>query len=441
MQGHKDDLNQQQFLYNGLKEMLNPRNALYQLTDKIQWSDFEKELGQYYSVEGRPSKPIRLMVSLLILKQLYNKGDETVVEEWVQNPYWQYFSGEKEFQWKMPLEPSDFVHFRKRIGEKGAERIFKASIDVHGKSSQEASVVIDTTVQEKNITYPTDAKLQRKIVSQCVMIAKNEGIILRQSYKRTVKRLLLLQRFRRHSKNYKQALRAGRKLRTIAGRLSRELERKLPLAVLPKYSEKLSLFSRVLRQKKEDSNKIYSLHAPEVYCISKGKEHKKYEFGNKVSIALTKNSCIIVGAVSIPENKYDGDTLPETIAQRKRLIEKPLESAIVDRGYRGRKEIDGVKIITPDNGSKASAYEKRKKRFCFRRRAAIEPVIGHLKSDFGLNRNFLKGKIGDSINVMLAAAAFNFRKYLRKLRFIFCLFKYWLNCVTGIAYMPEISCI
>ncbi len=439
MQGHKDDLNQQQFLYNGLKEMLNPRNALYQLADKIDWSDFEDELGQYYSVEGRPSKPIRLMVSLLILKQLYNKGDESVVEQWVQNPYWQYFSGEKEFQWKMPLEPSDFVHFRKRIGEKGAERIFKTSIEVHGKSSEEKSVVIDTTVQEKNITYPTDAKLQRKIICQCVKIAKDEGIELRQSYKRTVKRLLLLQRFKRHSKNYKQALRAGRKLRTIAGRLSREIERKLPLPVLPRYSERLSLFNRVLSQKREDSNKIYSLHAPEVYCISKGKEHKKYEFGNKVSIALTKSSCIIVGAVSISENKYDGDTLPETIAQRKRLIEKPLESAIVDRGYRGRKEIEGVRIIIPDNGLKASEYEKRKKRYCFRRRAAIEPVIGHLKSDFGLSRNFLKGKIGDSINVMLAAAAFNFRKYIRKLRFIFCLFKYWLNCAAGIQYVPEMS--
>jgi IS5 family transposase len=165
-----------------------------------------------------------------------------------------------------------------------------------------------------------------------------------------------------------------------------------------------------------------------VYCISKGKEHKKYEFGNKVSITQTKHSGIIVGAISIPENKYDGATLPAAIAQTKRLVKRSLEAAIVDRGYRGRKKVDGVRIILPDRGAKNnSAYEKRKMRIRFRRRAAIEPVIGHLKSDCRLGRNFLKGKTGDSINVMLAAAAFNFRKFLRNLRIIFCLLKYWMN--------------
>lgn len=176
MKGKSPEKGQNSFLYQGLKELLNPKEPLYQLSEKIPWEEIEKEFGKYYVNFGRPSKPIRLMVSLLLLKQMHNLGDETVVSQWVQNPYWQYFSGEREFQWKFPIEPSDLVHFRKRIGEGGVKRILKISIDLHGKSSMEGEVLVDTTVQEKNITFPTDVKLHKKIIEQCRKIAIEAGI-------------------------------------------------------------------------------------------------------------------------------------------------------------------------------------------------------------------------------------------------------------------------
>ncbi|MFA4924298.1 MAG: IS5 family transposase [Ignavibacteriaceae bacterium] len=408
-------------MYQGLTEMLNPQDTLFQLTNKIDWAELEKEFAKYYINFGRPAKPIRLMVSLLILKQLYNLGDETVVERWVQNPYYQYFSGEKDFQWKFPVEPSDFVHFRKRIGEEGVKKILEISIRLHGKEAMEKEVVVDTTVQEKNITFPTDAKLHKKIIAQCRKIATEEGIEQRQSYKRTVKKLIMLQRFRNHPKNKKAANAAARKLKTIAGRVVRELERKLTTEEQKqKYEEKIELFNRILRQKKNDKEKVYSIHEPKTYCISKGKEHKKYEFGSKASIVTTKQSGIIVGAYSLEKNDYDGHTLPKALDQCEELRGERPRVAIVDRGYRGKSKIGETEILIPKPPKKGtSEYEKKKARARFRRRAAIEPIIGHLKTDYRLEKNYLKGVVGDSINMMLAAAAFNFKKWMRKMKNFF----------------------
>lgn len=408
---------QKQFLYNGLSETLNPGNPLYKLASRITWPEFEEDFTKHYSPgTGRPSIPIRVMVSLLILKQMFNSSDEEVVERWVENPYWQYFSGMEEFQWDFPIDPTDLVYFRKRIGEKGAQKILSVSINLFGKKSQEKEVVVDTTVQEKNITFPTDSKLYRKVISRCVSIAKSEDIKLRQSYRRVVKRLLLAQRFRNHPKNYRKALQATRKLKTIAGRLTREIERKLTKSRLEYYKEKLIIFNRILTQQRDDKNKIYSIHEPDVKCISKGKEHKRYEFGAKGSIAVTKTDGIIVGALSFKENVYDGHTLPSVLSQIEEMTGKRPEIAITDRGYRGRSAIGVTQILIPKPPKKTdTAYEKRKARARFRRRAGIEPRIGHLKSDFRLGRNFLKGCVGDSINLMLSAAAHNFRKLLRGL--------------------------
>jgi len=414
MKARKKGAGQSQFLMTGLQEMLNPRNPMYRLANVIPWNKFEDEFGSFYSEEGRPAKRIRLMVSLLMLKQMFDFGDETVVEHWVQNPYWQYFSGEEEFQWRLPVEPSDLVHFRKRIGKKGIEKIFQMSIDLHGKKAKEKEILVDTTVQEKNITYPTDAKLCCKIVARCLKIAKKESIVLRQSYRRTVKKLLLLQRWNRHPKNYKKALKAQRKLKTIAGRLIRELYRKLSKEGLEKYRTDLELFEQILNQKRMDKNKLYSLHEPHVYCMSKGKAHKKYEYGVKSSIAVTKNTGIIVGAMSFERNIYDGHTLPQVIEQTEKLTGKRPEAVIVDRGYKGKKYFGETEILSPNRPKKDVSYsEKRRARKRFRKRAGIEPRIGHLKSDFRLTRNYLKGFIGDQINVLLAAAAFNLKKWLR----------------------------
>ncbi|MEP6847127.1 MAG: IS5 family transposase [Panacibacter sp.] len=396
--------------YSTFEEQLSHSHPLYILANKIDWEIFGEAFSKLYSAEGRPAKPIRLMVSLLILKHIRNISDESVVEQWFENIYYQYFSGEKSYACGMPCEASELVHFRNRIGDEGIELIFKESIRVNGKDGEEQQATTDTTVQEKNITYPTDNKLHRKIIKKCIAIAGNEDLDVRQTYTRTLKKLLMDQRFRNHPKNKGKARKADKKVKTIAGRLVRELERKLPPGL---HQTTLTLFKQVLAQKKTDSNKVYSLHEPHVQCISKGKEHKKYEFGSKVSVMTTKNTGVIIGAINIEKNVHDSKTLQPAIEQQQRLTGIILKNNFVDRGYRGVKEILGTKIIIPDSpGKQRTAHEKQKLRKGFKRRAAIEPKIGHLKQDHRLSRNFYKGIKGDNRNVMLAAAAMNFKRMM-----------------------------
>jgi transposase, IS5 family len=398
--------------YSTFEEQLSHRHPLYILANQINWKVFEDSFGGLYSEEGRPAKPIRLMVSLLMLKHVRNLSDESVVEQWFENIYYQYFSGEKTYACGVPCEPSDLVHFRNRIGTEGIELIFKESIRVNGKDGGEQEATTDTTVQEKNITYPTDDKLHRKIIKKCIGIAQEQSIELRQSYTRTVKKLLMEQRFRNHPKNKGRARKADRKIKTIAGRLVRELERKL----LPNlHGDTLELFKKVLAQKRADSSKIYSLHEPHTQCISKGKEHKKYEFGSKVSIITTKTTGVIIGALNIVKNVHDSKTLQPAIEQQQRLTGITLKNNYVDRGYRGVTEVLGTTIIIPDKpGKQRTPYQKQKLRNGFKRRAGIEPKIGHLKQDHRLSRNFYKGIKGDNINVMLAAAGMNFKRMINK---------------------------
>ncbi len=371
---------------------------------------------------GRSALPIRLMVGLLILKHLRNISDESVVEQYSENVYYQYLCGQTEFAAKLPCEASELVHFRSRIGEQGVELILKESIRINGDDRFDPDVSIDTTVQEKNITFPTDNKLQRKIISRCKAISEKEDLPLRQSYIRTLKKLSVDQRFRNHPKNHGKARKADRKVKTIAGRLVRELERNLEPS--SEYQTELELFKRVLTQKKDDKHKVYSLHEPEVECISKGKESTKYEFGNKVSIITTQRTGVIVGAMSF-RNPYDGHTLKPAIEQAEKLLgESSIKTATVDRGYRGVSKINEVSIQIPKpfNNKTQTKYRQSKLKKQFGRRAAIEPVIGHLKSDHRMNRNYYKGITGDAIfvslglNVMLSAAAFNFKRMMRKWR-------------------------
>lgn len=400
--------------YSTFEEQLSHQHPLYILANRIDWNIFEEAFAKYYSEEGRPAKPIRLMVSLLILKHLRNLSDESVVDQWFENIYYQYFSGEHTYACGVPCEASDLVHFRNRIGSEGIELIFKESIRVNGKDGGEREAVGDTTVQEKNITYPTDDKLYRKIIKKCVSIAAETDIELRQSYRFTLKKLLREQRFRHHPKNKGRARKADRKVKTIAGRLVRELARKLPPGL---YGETLELFKKVLLQKKTDRNKIYSLHEPHTQCISKGKEHKKYEFGSKVSLITTKTTGVIIGALNIETNVHDSKTLYPALEQQQKLTGIVLKNTYVDRGYRGVKEVLGTTITIPDKpGKQRTAYQKQKLRKGFKRRAAIEPVIGHLKQDHRLSRNFYKGIKGDNINIMLSAAAMNFKRMMNKWR-------------------------
>lgn len=226
---------------------------------------------------GAPARPIRLMVSLLILKQLRNLSDESIVEQRSENSYYQFFGGEQIFRPEQPCVATELVEFRKRIGSEGIELILKESVRINGKDSNDDTLSGDTTVQEKNITYPTDDKLYKKIIDKCQTITEKELIELRQSYKHTVKKLSIIQRLRRNKGGDVKARKASKKVKTIAGRLVRELKRKLPAAILNKYAMDLELFAKVLLQKRGDSNKIYSLHEPHVKCYTKGKEHKKFE--------------------------------------------------------------------------------------------------------------------------------------------------------------------
>ncbi len=397
-------------LFHGLADQLDQKHPLYQLAHALDWNVFENAFKEHYSEKmGAPAKPIRLMVSLLILKYVRNLSDENLVEQWAENCYYQYLSGEQHFQSNIPCVPTELVAFRKRIGEAGMELILKESIRINKVDDNDAAgtiVSVDTTVQEKNITYPTDDKLYKKIIKKCWAIADKESIDLRQSYTRSVKRLSCLQRFKTRKNGFKQARKANKKIQVIAGRLVREIARKLPLERLGAYLSLLKLYQRVLTQKRTDSDKIYSLHEPNVKCYSKGKEHKKFEFGSKASVLVDQSSGIILGALNFTQTLHDSKTLPEVLEQYERLNGKEAEEVFVDRGYKGIKQYKASKIFVPIPDKNITKNQRQK----HSRRAAIEPVIGHLKQDYRLCRNYLKGILGDNMNIILAAAAMNFKR-------------------------------
>lgn len=399
----------QSSLFATLSDQLDSKHPLYLLANVINWPLFEDAFSRHYSsTMGKPAKPIRLMVALLILKQLRNLSDESIVLNWSENLYFQYFSGEQSFVPNVPCSATELVEFRKRIGAEGIELILKESIRVNGKDGDEDTLSADTTVQEKNITYPADTKLHKKIITKCIGIARAEKIVLRQSYKFTVKKLQTLLRFQ-HTKNGSSAARKARKkIKTIAGRLVRDITRKLSPERLEAHKAQLGIYEKVLCQKRSDNNKIYSLHEPHVKCYTKGKAHKKFEFGSKASILVTQNSGVIVGALSFNETLHDSKTLPKVIEQYQRLTAKKPKEIYVDRGYRGPKQVKEVNIYVPQTKREITKAQRKK----HSRRAAIEPFIGHLKQDYGLQRNFLKGDVGDAINLMMSAAAMNFKRVI-----------------------------
>jgi len=406
---------QSSFLYPDLLNQLNPKHPLLKLARAIDWSIFETEFSSLYSHRGKPSKRIRLMVGLSILKHMENLSDEVLIQRWVQNPYYQVFTGEVEFQWQLPCDPSDMTYFRKRIGSAGFEKILAVSIGLHQEKIREDEMCIDTTVQEKNITFPTDARQYRKIHGHLLKIARREKLGLTRTYEKEVNKLKLQTRFANHPKNSKKARHAVRRLNTISGRLQREILRKMRAEQRQQYAEKMALYHRMLKQKRGDKNKLYSLHESHVYCMSKGKAHQRYEFGTKASITTTRDSGIVIGALAFEKNMFDGHTVPSVLAQIKRLLGRVPATGIADRGYRGKSKVNDTQIVTPKPARKNAtkeAMELARKRF--RRRAGIEPIIGHLKSDHRLKRNFLKGFDGDQINLLMAAAAFNFKKWMRE---------------------------
>ena len=278
-------------------------------------------------------------------------------------------------------------------------------------------MIVDTTVQEKNITYPTDLKLYNKLIKRVWQLAAKTGIKLRQSYKRTVKKINALQRFckSRLEQTRTQAIRGQRKLKTLAGRLLRDLTRKLPQALKTDYESFLALSDRLLKQKRTDRDKLYSLHEPSVSCISKGKVNKKYEFGSKVSVVVSKVDNVVLGVSSFRGNPYDSHTLSASLSQATSLTGGPIKKAIVDRGYQGVKQVGDSQIIGPKSNHESSKKSRLRYRQYFRRRAAVEGIISHMKHGYGMGRNYLKGELGDQVNCILSGVGFNLRSYLRKL--------------------------
>lgn len=406
-----------------LTDFIDTNHELILLTEKIDWNYFENEFSVLYSKTGSPSHPIRFMVGCLLLKHLYNLGDETLEKAWIMNPYMQYFCGRVFFEHDFPCDPSNFVHFRKRIGEAGIMKIFAYSVNMHqAKVNTSNFVLSDTTVQENNTTFPTDAKLCKKVIDYCNKIAQKEGIKQRQRYTKVSKQLVRDTYNGKHPKRAKQARKAQAKLKTIAMRLIRELTRNLDEDQLAFYQSTLGLYASVVNQKRGDKNKIYSIHKPFTRCIAKGKAHKQYEFGNKVGLITTANKGkkIITAIQAFLETPYDGHTIGPLLEQMEITGQKLPKELVYDRGGRGRSEIKGVKISIPSTPKKKdTAYQKQVKRNKFRTRAAIEPIIGHLKTDFRLAQNYFHGEIGPQMNALLSATAWNLKKMMEILKYDF----------------------
>ena len=275
-----------------LEQILNREHPLYRLANEIDWSVFEEEFGSLYVDNvGRPGLPIRWVVGLHYLKYSFNESDESVVERFLENPYWQYFCGFEYFEHEIPLDPSSLVRWRRRVGPLGMEKLLKETIETAKrkgvmKARQLERVNVDTTVQEKAVAFPTDARLYHKMRRALVRMAKREGIELRQSFERLSKRALQMQGRYSHARQMRRAKRETKKLRVYLGRVLRDLQRKCPDGS-GAWGHLFSLANRILGQQRADHNKVYSIHAPEVECISKGKVHKRYEFGCKVGLVTT----------------------------------------------------------------------------------------------------------------------------------------------------------
>jgi IS5 family transposase len=410
---------QQNLFKTRLTELINMDHPLVKLGGEISWDKIEEEFSGLFSEQGRPSIAIRKIAGMLLLKEMFKESDESVVERWIENAYWQYFTGETFFQTEQPFDPSNFVHFRRRIGENGLEFLLGQSVSLHPKAKTEDEVQIDTTVQEKNITFPTDAKLAKKVIDNCGKIAEKECVIQRQSYKRVSKQLLRSAYFGHHPKRQKNARMARKKLRTIGKRVLRELERKLPESVLKDYREIFAIYLKALTQEKTTKNKIYSLHEPQVACIAKGKSGKNYEFGTKIAVVRGRKTGIISSVKRFSGNPHDSKTLEESLAQSERVRKsiggtRPKRAA-TDRGFRGIKEVEGTSILLPTKKEK-TRYGQQVARLRFRARAAIEPCISHLKRNHSLGLNFLKGVVGDINNALLAGIGYNLKMRLNQIK-------------------------
>jgi len=423
-----------------LDQIIHMGHAKVVLANAIDWRFLADAFGEAYTDKpGHPPLPTRLMAGLHILKYTDNLSDEVLCERWVENPYYQYFCGQEFFCHELPFDRSSMTRWRQRMGEERLEALLQESLRVAvklgaAKPSDFTRAIVDTTVQEKNVAFPTDAKLINRARQRLVREAKEAGIDLRQSYVRVGKRALIAHQRYAHAKQYKRARKQLRTLKTYLGRTIRDIKRKIEgnPELEAQFLRPLFLGKRVMTQRPRDpSPKIYSLHAPEVECIGKGKAHKPYEFGVKASIATTLNRSkggqFAVHAKALPGRPYDGHTLAIVIPEIEALTGATLKRILVDAGYRGHNapRTHKMRVFTAGQKRRVTPAIKRQ----MRRRSAVEPVIGHIKSGHRMNRNFLAHRQGDAINPILAATGYNFHLILKWIRMI--LFEIWSAVIAA----------
>ena len=420
-----------------LDAIIDMNHSLVRLTGLVPWDAFDVDFGKHYRPVGRPAKPTRLMAGLHYLKHMHDLSDEETVERWVENPYWQFFCGFEFFQHQLPIDPSTMTRWRKRIGPDGIEKLLAATVGVAiesgtiKKSSLER-IIVDTTVQPKAIAHPTDSRLYHKALLLLVRQAKRAGIILRRSHTRVAKRAALMAGRYAHAKQFKRMRRELKKLKTYLGRVYRDICRKIAgnEGLEQRFSRLLGLVERLLAQKPKDKNKLYSMHAPEVACIAKGKARTPYEFGAKIGIATTNREGLVLAARAFEGNPYDGHTLKDTIGQAEQVCGVEPQRVYVDRGYRGHDYEGDAKVMI--SGQKRGLTTQMKREL--KRRSAIEATIGHMKTDGRLDRNFLNGKDGDAINALLTAAGHNLRLILNA----FIILWLWIRTITPKTVKPNI---
>ena len=406
-----------------LDQIINLKHELVQLAAKIDWAWIDGEIAPLYSDKGRPGIESRFVIGLLLLKHMFGLSDEGVCERWVYDPYFQHFTGETFFQHTFSHERSDLSHWRKRLGSK-LEMLLAESLRVAHQSGalrtrDLARVTVDTTVQPKNIAFPTDAKLLHAAIKGLNHLARRHGVSLRQSYLRLAKQAAMMAGRYAHAKQFNRHHREVRFLRTRLGRLIRDIRRKIKGhgPVEAAFESPLSRASQIRSQRQRQRGwKLYSFHAPEVECIGKGKARAPYEFGVKVSI-VTTNACapggqFVLHAKALPGNPYDGHTLRTAIEDTQRLTGRDIERAYVDKGYRGHDTPNPRRVFI--SGQKRGVFGIIKREL--RRRSAIEPLIGHMKEEGHLGRCYLKGQAGDAANAVLTAAGYDFRRILAWLR-------------------------
>jgi IS5 family transposase len=405
-----------------LEEIINLRHPLVRLAGGIDWPFLGRRFGSVCCLgPGQPPLPTRLIAGLFILKHMYNLSDEELCERWVESPYFQFFCGEVVFQHECPFDRSSLTRWRHRLGEDALAALLQESLCVAHKTGalkpkDIERVAVDTTVQEKAIAHPTDARLTHRAIEKLAATAKREGIKLRQSYSRVAKRAAIMVGRYTHAHQFKRARRALKFLRTRLGRVIRDINRKIEgnPALKERFAPLLSLALRVRHQDQHQrGSKVYSLHAPEVECIGRGKARAAYEFGCKVSVItpVTKptGGQFVLHAKALHGNPFDGHTLGSVTADLEKLTGVKVRRIHVDKGYRGHNYPDRFRVFISGQVRRVTKAIRRE----MRRRAAIEPVIGHMKGDHRMGRNYLKGREGDRANAVLAAAGYNFSLLLR----------------------------